>query len=397
MKRLIIFIILLLFITSFAYSADFGLMVNGKVENDKDVFSFNPAFTPWFSMYNGKGLSLYFSGLLSLSYTDDHSGNGSWENPVSVVPELSRFTINYRSGQKFLLEAGRIIYTDTLGIAASGFFDGARMELQMREGNISLGAFYTGFLYKDTAKIKMTEGDVENYNSLWDWDNFENYFAPKRVLTTFRLNTPFGQTSEFSAEIIAQFDVTENENKLHSQYTMLRATFYPLNTFMISSGFIFETKQDETGEFFFALGALANLRIDLPTKTRNWFGITAKYTTGSSEEISKSFLPVNSVPQGVIFQNSISGLALIGVDYNIKIINNLLADCAFRYFIRTFDDPLMEGNLYGGELWASLTWQPLDDIRATFGAGAFFPGLGNAYPADTETMYKISAGLILSL
>ena len=397
MKRPVILTIFLLFITSIAFAVDFGILVNTKIENDNDIFSFNPGFTPWFSIYNGKGLSFYLSGLLSLNYTDDHSGNGSWDNPVSIVPELSRFTVSYRSGQGFIFEAGRTTYTDTLGITASGFFDGARMELHLREGNLSIGAFYTGLLYKETAKIRMTEGDIDNYHSSWNWESFENYFAPKRFLTSLRWNIPIGQANEFSAEVLAQFDVTDNEKKINSQYTMIKAAFYPQNSFMVSSGFVFETKQNENGEFFFALGALANLRIDLSTKVNSWLGITAKFTTGSSEEISKSFLPVNSVPQGMIFQDSISGLALIGLDYNIKIINNLFADCAFRYFIRTYDAPLSDGNFYGGELWASLAWQPLDDVRATFGAGAFFPGLGNAYPADTAAMFKISAGLILSL
>jgi hypothetical protein len=52
--------------------------------------------------------------------------------------------------------------------------------------------------------------------------------------------------------------------------------------------------------------------------------------------------------------------------------------------------------MYGAELWASLVWQPLDDLRLSLGGGLFFPGLGNIYPADSG-VWKITAALTLSL
>jgi hypothetical protein len=78
-------------------------------------------------------------------------------------------------------------------------------------------------------------------------------------------------------------------------------------------------------------------------------------------------------------------------------VPSLFAEINASYFGRTYNEPGSDGNLYGGELWASLAWQPLEDVRATLGGGVFMPGMGNVYPAGTDAVWKIIAGLSLSL
>ena len=235
---------------------------------------------------------MFLSGLLSFEYSkysDDVANNSGW----LFIPELSRFAFSYRINRGMFFEAGRIAYNDVTGFVAGGLFDGLRFSAATSFGGISAGAFYTGFLYKETAKITMTGGDILRYANPWDFDNFGDYFASRRAFA--------------------------------------------------------------------------------------------------------AFTPLSSVTQGAVFPATLTGLALIGADYSVKIINSLFAECAMRYFIRAFDDPAASGSLYGGELWASFTWQPLEDIRAALGAGAFFPGLGNAYPSGADVMWKVSASVTLSL
>jgi hypothetical protein len=399
MKRLIILSILLAFLTGLSFAADFGLLADQKIEADKKMFSYNPALTPWLSWNNGQGFSIYLSGLLSfryIKYFDDTSGISGWSEPV-FTPELLRFALNYRIDHGKSFEIGRFFYTDLLGFAASGLFDGMRLEMATSLGNIRSGIFYTGFLYKETAKIIMTDDDAINFAKPWDWDNFSDYFASRRVFAAIRWDLPLGETSFFSAEALAQFDLTGNNQKLNSQYGAIQVEFYPLSMLRMNLGALFETMQNANGDFNTAFGALAQLRTSLPTSANDSFGLTAKFTSGTWNDTFTAFTPISSVPQGIIFSNDISALAMVSANYSIRIINSLLAECALRYFMRTYNDSSPDGNLYGGELWASLAWQPLHDIRVTLGGGAFFPGLGNAHSAyGTNVMWKVNAGLSLS-
>ena len=401
MKRFIITAIFLFCALNSAFSADFGLLLNNKFEFEENKFTYNPGFTPWVSYTNGKGFSLYFSFLLSLKYATDYSGNGSWEpQPSSSVfaPEIARFAVSYRE-QKFLLEAGRIGYSDILGFTASGLFDGIRAEFTLPSGSLGVNALYTGFQYKETAKITMTDDDVSTYNEAWNFnaDTFNNYFASQRLVSSFNLNFFIGNASSMSAEIMAQFDLTGNNNLLHSQYGAVKFDLNPANTVRITFGALFETMMSGNWDFNgIALGALAQFKIDLPTKINDRFGITAKFTTGSFDNTITAFTPISTVQQGMIFDHPLSALANIGIDYNVKIIDSLFADFSVNYFINTDIDSQAEGFSYGGEIWAAFAWQPLDDIRATLGGGVFLPILGDI-PADSNIMWKITAGLTISL
>jgi len=395
LKRFIVLAFFLVFTLNSVFSADFGLLLNNKFEIEEDKLTYNPGLTPWISHNNGKGFSLYFSFLMSLKYIGDFSGNGSWENPVAFVPEIARFAINYRY-QKFLFEAGRIGYSDIMGFTASGLFDGIRTEFTLPSGSLGISGFYTGFQYKETAKITMTEDDVSDFNEAWDWNTFDNYFASKRVLAAFNLNFLIGKSSAMSAELMSQFDVTGNNNLLHTQYGALKFDFNPLNTVRLTFGALFESMLSGDWDFNgIALGALAQLKIDLPTKINDRFGITAKFTTGSIDNTIKAFVPVSSVQQGMIFDHTLSSLAVIGIDYNVKLHDSLFADFSVNYFVNTDFNDQTTGNFYGGEIWTAFAWQPLDDIRATLGGGVFLPLLGDI-SAAADIMWKITAGLTIS-
>ena len=395
MKRPVFFFILLFFSSGFIFSVDLGLHLNNKIEGENNIFTYNPSLTPWFSFNNDKGFSLYLSLLLSFKYIRT-SGNGSWRNPEVLIPELTRFSANYRTDKGFFIEIGRIEYSDVLGFAASELFDGVSAGFATPKGNLRFSAYYTGFQYKETAKIIMTDNDSANYGVQWDWSKFKYYFASRRVLAAVRWDMPVGKTSGLSAEVLAQFDANGDNTKLHSQYASAQMTFYPLSILQVSGGLIFEMMQNEKKDFNLALGVLAQLKLDIPSKATDWFGFTVKFTTGDSEKTLSGFTPVSSVQQGMIFQETLAGLLLLDANYNIKIIGRLFADLALRYFISTFNNPLYKGNLYGGELWASFEWHPLDDIRLTLGGGVFLPVLGNAYPSGTEVMWKVTACLTIS-
>ena len=396
MRRLFLLTFLLLFTVSFAFSADFGLLVDQKIEAENELFTYTPGFTPWFSWNNGQGISVYLSALLSFKYYDgDSVVNSGWSKP-GLIPELSRFALSYRINREMSLEAGRIAYTDVLDFTASGLFDGVRFDMVLPQGNLSAGAYYTGLLYKETAKIIMTGEDAIDYVTPWDYDNFGDYFASRRALAAVRWDMPLGDGYALSAEVLAQFDLTGNDELYNSQYGAVRIDFYPQSMMRISAGALFQTMQNDNGDFGLAFGAMGKLKMELPTPLDDWLGVTVKFTSASTNNAFDAYTPVSSHPQGSVFAGTLAGLALIGADYSVKIINTLSAQCELRYFMQTYDNDLYKDKLLGCEVWASLAWQPLEDIRATLGAGAFFPGLGNAYPSGTDVMWKIIAGVTLS-
>ena len=390
MKKLIFLFIILLLITNFVFSADFGILADQKIEADSDIFSYTPSLAPWFS-WTGNNLSLYFSGLLSFKYNYNYTDGAFWQEPL-LLPEITRFAFNYRNGG-FFIEAGRIAYNDLLTLTASGFFDGIFFQTGIST-KISACVLYTGFQYKETAKIAMTDDDIENYIKPFSIDNINDYFASKRLLAAIRLDLPVGLSSNFSAEILAQFDLNGSNQPFHSQYGAVRMEFYPFSMMRITAAAIFETMQKD-GDFSAAFGALGSIRTALPTPINDWLTFTVKFTSSSVNEAFSAFTPLTSIPIGNIFPNSIAGVTLAGMEYTARINKYISAEISFNYYMQSYDFTLAKVNFYGGETWASLIFQPLEDVRITLGGGAFFHNLGNMESSDAVT-WKILAGLTLS-
>jgi len=396
MKKTALAIILFALVASLAFSADFGLILEDNFEAENKYYSYTPSLYPWFSYNNGQGLSLFFSGLMSLKYNyyDDGISEGDGLRKPYLLPELSRFYVGYRSGQHYF-EAGRIEYTDALGQTASGLFDGLCFQTATPIGNISVGAYYTGLLYKETAKILMTGYDNEEYEK--PVELFDGYFASKRFLAALRLDLPLFEYHNFIFETLAQFDLNNSEEKLNSQYAQVVLEYFTRNNMKIQGGFVFEMiENSQNNAYSTAYGALAALETEVPGSFNDSLKISAKYSSGPKNETFTGFMPISSIEQGMVFSEYFSGLWQAKINYAIRLLPTLFAQTNLSYFGRTYSAPDSNGNLYGGEIWASFAWQPLEDIRATLGGGVFMPSTGNIYPAETDLKWKIKAGLLLS-
>ena len=397
MKHLLLSV-LLLCTAVFAFSVDFGLLADQQFEAGNTRFEYNPVFIPWISWNGNNGLSLYFSGLLSLKYNVSFDGvAGGWDSPV-LVPELSRFSLSYQE-TGFYITAGRIPYSDALGMTASGLFDGLKIEKSLPVGSISAAALYTGLLYKKTAEILMTTEDASSYFETWDFNNFENYFASKRLMASLRYDMPLAEYHTLTFEALVQHDRNRKKESLHSQYGAVLLELYPQGKAGLIIGALFESMQIESIEkddvFNIAFGAMARLKADVPGSLNDGINITMRFGSGSWNDTFASFTPVTSPAQGKIFPNSISGLGMISVDYTALLHRTVRAEAALRYFMRTYDDPAADGLFYGGEVWAAIAWQPFNELRLLLEGGAFFPKLGNI-DSNNETLWKAGAGLILS-
>ena len=396
MKRLLILAFMLMIVCGSVFSVDFGLVLGQTAEAESDFFTSETGFNPWFSYDNGNSISLYLSAFLTMRYSGEFSGEGS----MVFIPEFSRFAFIYKINEKISLEAGRIEFADVLGFTASGLFDGIRFKMELPPGSLSAAFLYTGLLYKETASIIMTGTDGINYYTPFEGSNYGDYGASRRALASGRWDMPVkfpaGDACVLSADVLMQIDVNNNDDFLHSQYAAALMEFYPKDMIRITGGLLFSAMQNDSGNFGTAFGFLAQCKMGFPfTKASDLFGVTAKATFGTTENGFTSYMPVSGIPQGSVFEETLSGLAYLSLDYNIRIINSLFAECAVRYFMRTYNME-DEGNLYGGEIWASLGWRLLEDIFIFLGGGLFIPGMGNVYPEETDVIWKVTAGFTLS-
>jgi hypothetical protein len=241
----------------------------------------------------------------------------------------------------------------------------------------------------------MTAGDADNYAEPCNWDSFDAFFAPRRTLITGRWDLPLGETYTLSFETLFQFDLTGDKEPLHSQYWEALFEWLPLSKLGLAFGVVFETMEG-AGDFEAALGGLARLQAEVPGSLNDSVKVSVKFSTGPRNDDRKGFIPVSAPAQGSVFEGTISGLVPVSAGYTVRLCRTLLLDAALGYFFSAFDQEA-GGRCYGGEGQVSLSWQPLDDVRAALGAGVFFPGLGNIYPKDTGAKWKITAGLSLSL
>ena len=397
MKRILLLPVLLFFSAALVFSADYGFLIEQNFEATKEEASYTPAFIPWFS-WNNDRTSVYFSGIFSVKYysynSESSAGSSGWVKPL-LTPELSRFAVSHRISQRYSIEAGRIEYTDAMDFTASGLFDGLRFNAVTSLGSISIGAFYTGLLYKETAEILMTAHDIDHYEQAWNGD-FDSYGASRRAFAAVRWDIPVGKTNTLSAEALFQFDLNNTDDVLNSQYGEVQMVFYLPHMPELTVGALFEAMEYKDRDSTIALGALARARTDVPGSLNDRFSAAIKLSSGRGNDTFTAVMPISARAQGMVFSETISGLASFSADYTVRVLESLLIDSSLRYFARTYNEPEVKGYLYGGECWASVAWQPLDDIRFTLGGGAFFPSLGNVYPDGTDLMWKFIAGLSLS-
>ena len=381
------------------HAFDFGLVFSQDAGFDIPAFDFenigfdiSGSLMPRFTMPLGKTGRLYISA--AINYKTD---------PFVIIPELTRTDVNFNFGN-VNLNIGRMFYSDPLGITASGLFDGARVSIITRNGNILATGLYTGFLYRERAAITMTTNELKSSYDKVDYNDFVNtYFAPSRVLAALEYDNPsIAGFLCLKTSIITQFDT--GDDNLNSQYlTAVLSVSGKSVIFDLGGCFeLIEYKDEVTPAFAADIG----LTFILPTKLEKHINLSARYSSGVSEDKTiGAFLPITTVSQGEIAQAKFSGLSLLSLDFTGRLAKSLSAKAAFTYFIRndlgtyryypvTGGDS--EGFFLGAEIFGRLIWTITSGIRLNFGTGVFIPALGDAAP-DADILWRTKLNLVLSI
>jgi hypothetical protein len=400
-----------------AAALDFGLVLTQEARTSNEVsgsvgadaaFSYTPAISPWVSGPLGQAFNLYLSGSAGFDYTADSGGASAWRDPP-VLPELGRAELTWLASPSLYVRLGRQRFRDPAGLVAAGLFDGLSAGFSAAGSRFSAGAWYTGLLYKDTADIVMTRQDQEAYEKPFALDGDEGYFASRRVMVSFEWEKPdLDLRSSLALGILTQFDVNGDDDRLHTQYLSARYGRRLPHSLELQADGVFGMGEDPEWAVFFAGGlGLAWTPPGALDDRLSFRGLYSSPFRGEGESARlRPFTPVSSVPQGQVFSPALGGLSALRGAYTLRPRPALSLTGELSYFIRTdtvtFQDNREtdklkgEGYFLGGECYAAAVWTPLPDLALTFGGGAFFPRLGNAFTEDAAVRWKAALALILS-
>ena len=396
-SKIIVCAVLAVLACQAAWSADFGLIWDMGAGLDGTGFGgtapaleYTGMIIPRFSVPVGDDGDFYISAGFKAGYT------GSWE----FVPELLRTEFSWQF-EKGLLKAGRIYYSDPLGFAAAGLFDGVQYSFDTDAGIFSAGAWYTGFLYRKRAGIAMTADEQISLNAELKYSDFLNtYFASKRVMAAFDWFYP-GPVS-VNLALLGQLDLNDPANLsdgVHTQYLSGKVTI-PFGSVILGIGACGEIAE-LSGSFNFALAGELEAVIDLPTPIEDQLTVLGRYSSGKWEDSSLiAFLPVSGQTQGELLKSKFSGISLISVDYLARLTGSMSIEASSAYFIRNDLNTLhlygTDGYFLGNEFFARFFWSPFSDLQLNAGAGIFLPSLGNAAPKG-EPLWRAELNLVLSI
>ena len=312
------------------------------------------------------------------------------------IPKLLRteFTGNFGA---LGIKAGRFGYSAPLNFIAEGLFDGIQFTHSSPAGRFSLGAWYTGFLYKDDANIGMTEEDRSLNNVNLDFENFfETYFAPRRLFASIDWEHPsVADILRLRFSISGQTDLTDNKQQFHSQYITLKAGI-PANKLFFEAGGCFgmaqagvpaEDGMADTFDFNQSFAGELGISWILPTKFNSRLSFTGRCASGKGGGMS-AFVPLTTKHYRQVFQADMTALTVLTLDYSARLAETLGVTFTASYFIRndteTFNTFSIEsddnaGNFLGPEIFARFVWSPFSDLQINLGGGAFIPAFDRRF------------------
>jgi hypothetical protein len=379
-------------------AADFGLITNQHAEYgnkgaEDNGFEYSMDVIPHFSFLTGDSGEFYFSTGITLGYDDD----------FYFVPELLRTELSMRLGGG-RIKAGRVMYSDPLNFIVSGLFDGVQYFRSSNVGTFSIGAWYTGLIYKKTADITMTAKEQAAYNMPLDYNDFYNtYFAPPRLIGSLEWEHPsIGRLLHLQTSVTGQIDFSDAD-QYHSQYVILKAGI-PAESFLFELGGSLEFAQNvlaEESRFTMAFAGMFGVFWTLPASFSSRLSFTGRIAGGRTDDFIGAFVPVTTRPFGDIFQCKLSGVTVIGLNYTARVSQAFGASVTASHFVRndrgTFTGyPVTaesDGYFLGTEFFARLIWSPFSDLQLNFGAGAFLPSLGNVSDGSPLWRAELTAAL----
>jgi hypothetical protein len=386
-------------------AVDFGLFLNQGLSLD-DILNGNmnrvsyfASLTPWFSAMLMEDGDLYLSASIGPRYENKE---------LAIMPELLRSEIVVRSSGGGELRFGRMAYTDPLGLIAGGLFDGLQLSQDIGAGTLSAGGWYTGLQYKGSANITVSPRDMASFDIIYDSNNMDTYFAPRRFLGAVNYeHQAIAEVVQLRLAALGQFDMNDQEDEYHSEYLVGRVTLPYRDLLLFDAGAAFELQQTPDKDHMLSMAAELGAAWMLPTVIDDRLSLVGRFGSGRVEDTPlASFMPLTTVTQGRILKAKLSGLAHIRGGYTARLHETFSVDLAASYFMRTAKGAgegwPITGNAkndkyaLGAEGYTAFVWNPVSDIQMSFGGGVFLPQLGDVAPKE-HTRFSFELGMTMAL
>jgi hypothetical protein len=398
-RYIILLFILIFFLPVCLNAADFGFLINQYAKfaddgGDKKSFEYKAGFVPRLSFLVGDTGSFFASASFTLKYNEE----------LKYIPELLRTEFSTRFNS-WGINIGRFSYSDPLSFVSEGLFDGIRLSYSSSVGRFGLGAWYTGLLYKDTTVFNMTMEDEMKNAAPLDFKDFSNtYFAPRRMLASLEWEHPaIAEILRTKFAVIGQFDLTDIESKLNTQYFVLKLAL-PVKSFLFEAGGTLETIQADSKSYM-AFAGEAGISWTLPASFNSRILLTGRYSSGRISDSITAFIPVTTKYYADIFQAKMTGISIVTLNYSARFLESLGVSLAASYFIR---NDLVTANSYpvadadeggyylGAEVFIRFIWSPVSDLQFNLGGGAFVPSLGDNWP-EAKPVWKVELTAVLAV
>jgi hypothetical protein len=396
MKRIILFTLLSSLMLSGLYAIDYGALVIGEFEaagEEENDTNGTVILAPWLSLPVGNDSELYVSAGIHAAISDESY----------IAPELFRLEFSSRISPLFSFRLGRFTWQDVSGLIAKGRFDGADFLFDLEKIKIGASALYTGFLFKDTSGINISPADTKDYNLKFDFADFENtYFAPRRFMASLYGTFPGFPPGrgQLHAGLMAQFDLSGADEAFHTQYLMLRHTLlYKDFDFDITGIAELENTEAEGMRSGFAFSMEGGWQ--MPTALADRLSLGLAWASGEGSATA-AFFPVTREPMSFVLKPVLSGIMIIGANYQARVASSLSATLGGSYFLRTdsttFTAPELEDDSYalGAEIGAGVQWVPFSDLSFSLKGGVFLPKTGSAWSDSAPLLWRITLGTIFS-
>jgi hypothetical protein len=355
-------------------------------------------FSGWFSARTGKHSAVFAEGSFSV-INESLTGLNS---ELKAFGELDRLEFSIMPHDVFFANIGRVPFKDALGFVADGNFDGGNVIFSSGNHIFSGGAFYTGLLYKETAKILMSNEDREDYVN-------SDYFAPGHYLFSIGYDYS-GSNVDIGFNVLRQADI-HKDVLLQSFYLLEKFSLRPTDTINININTAMGVVIMFDG--LFQLGFAPSLSVFymphgiFPGR----LGFETIWYSGNLD--NKKEMPVITRKQiGYIYNPELTNLLSLKAQYLANLTKSFSFETSLALFARTSTDLIpnywfysefenaANDNKYllGEEFVFTVICSPVSDLSFNIGTGLFFPdsGMDNVYSELSPVTWDIRLGLLMS-
>jgi hypothetical protein len=391
-------------------AAEYGFLLNQEIRLERltadstlykipsEEYYYSGKFSGWISGRINETTSLFIQGSYDVKNESFTNSNSAWKNAF----ELDRLEFSILPLDIFFANIGRVPFKDILGSVADGNFDGANVVFYSGSHSFSGGAFYTGLLYKETAKILMSDEDREDYSN-------SDYFAPKHYLFSVEYNYTHPKF-DFGVNVLRQADI-HKDVLMQSVYLLEKFSFWPLYNFNINL--------NTTAGMIVLLDGLqfsVNPSLSMFYMTHGSFsgrvGFEAIWYSGNLSN-KKEMSVITRKQIGYIYNPELTNLLSLKAQYLASLTKSFSFETSLSIFLRTspeiipsywlfseFETTKKNNNyLLGEEFVFNVIYSPFSDMIFNIGTGLFFPdsGIANVYSELTPVKWDIRLGLLISL